>query len=272
MDEVFARDMYTVIEPLSVVTYFSPESRAAYKEAGLRGYWMGYFAGRAAPLGAAGPGTVEALFHSFNARLVYRALPDAWSFASPQDVLTARWAGVAAALRRLVPDIEKIAEAVTAPLETVVAAADPTGRALFAANRDLPAPADPVARLWQATSALREHRGDGHVALLTADSLNGVEANRLAMAVREGTEQWYRESRGHSEEDWQQATETLRARGFLTEEGTATDTARTFHASLEHRTDTLAAPPYTALTNPHEIREILRPAAQAVTASGELPF
>ena len=48
-----ARAMWTLFEPIHAVTYFAPEARGAYEEAGLRGFWRGYFAGRAAPLGPA---------------------------------------------------------------------------------------------------------------------------------------------------------------------------------------------------------------------------
>src|SRR5438105_3508764 len=37
------------------------------------------------------------------------------------------------------------------------------GRMLSAANAALPVPEDGLARLWQAATVLREHRGDGHV-------------------------------------------------------------------------------------------------------------
>ncbi len=72
---------------------------------GLRGFWMGYFAGRAAPLGAGGTGTVSATFFNFHPSMVERSIPDAWTFAEPTTVLRARRAGAAAALRRLVPSI-----------------------------------------------------------------------------------------------------------------------------------------------------------------------
>ena len=45
------RHMWTLFEPIHDVTYFHPAARAAFEEAGLRGFWRGYFAGRAAPLG-----------------------------------------------------------------------------------------------------------------------------------------------------------------------------------------------------------------------------
>ena len=45
--------MWTLFEPVHAVTYFAPEARSAFEAAGLRGFWRGYFAGRAAPLGPA---------------------------------------------------------------------------------------------------------------------------------------------------------------------------------------------------------------------------
>ena len=53
-----ARRLWRLLEPYHAATYFAPEARQAFKDAGLRGFWMGYFAGRAAPMGAVGPGVV----------------------------------------------------------------------------------------------------------------------------------------------------------------------------------------------------------------------
>ena len=49
------RDFWRLLEPIHAVVYFSPEPLAALREAGYRGFWMGYFANRAAPLGPVGP-------------------------------------------------------------------------------------------------------------------------------------------------------------------------------------------------------------------------
>ena len=46
-----ARAMWTLFEPIHAVAYFAPEARSALERAGLRGFWRGHFAGRAAPLG-----------------------------------------------------------------------------------------------------------------------------------------------------------------------------------------------------------------------------
>ena len=66
--------MWTLFEPIHAVTYFTPEGRSAYEQAGLRGFWRGYFAGRAAPLGAAGPAVVAASFFNFAPAFVARAI------------------------------------------------------------------------------------------------------------------------------------------------------------------------------------------------------
>jgi hypothetical protein len=50
-----ARRFYDRFEPVHAVTYFAPEARAALDELGYRGFWMGYFAARSAPLGVAPP-------------------------------------------------------------------------------------------------------------------------------------------------------------------------------------------------------------------------
>src|SRR5436305_4913078 len=98
------RRLWRVLEPYHAVTYFTDESRQAFKDVGLRGFWMGYFAGRAAPMGPVGPGVVTATFFGFRHSMVARALPDAWTFATVADVLAARLHGVDRALRRLLGD------------------------------------------------------------------------------------------------------------------------------------------------------------------------
>jgi hypothetical protein len=269
----YAREVWTRLETVHAVTYFAPESRAAAAEAGLKGYWMGYFGFRAAPLGPVPPGVVEAVFNNFAPRKVHRALPDAWGFAPPDRLLAARAAAAAATLRRVVPGVEAVAARVVAPLAEAVAAGKPDGRALFAANRDLPAPADPVEALWQAATALREHRGDGHVALLTAAGVGGLEAHLLIATERGVDPGLVRDSRGWTEEEWDAAAEALRSRGLLDGAGLTAAGAQ-LRARIEADTDRLAAGPYEVLTDDARdalVRE-LSPVADAVADAGLLPY
>ena len=99
-----ARRMWRALEPVHAVTYFAPESRSACEAVGLRGFWRGYFAQRAAPLGAASAALVTALFHSFHPSFVARSVPVVWEAAPPDVLLRVRLEAVDAALRRLLTD------------------------------------------------------------------------------------------------------------------------------------------------------------------------
>ncbi|RKS76263.1 hypothetical protein BZB76_1614 [Actinomadura pelletieri DSM 43383] len=271
MDVSIARDFWSALEPLHAVTYFAPECLAANKEVGLRGFWMGYFGSRGAPLGPVPAAVIEASFYGFHPARVRRAVPDAWGFASPESILAVRGVAAAKALRRAVPDIDGVAAEAAPKLRAVVEAADGAGRVLFAANRDLESPEDPVEALWQSATALREHRGDGHVAVLTAEGLNGLECNVLACAVSGTPGELLRFSRGWSQEEWDEASAALAARGLVDGE-TATDAGRTLKADIERRTDALAAPPYQALDDPAALHRLLAPVARAVAENGDIPF
>ena len=60
-----ARRFFDRLEPVHTVTYFAPEARAALDALGYRGFWMGYFAARSAPLGVVPAEVVSALFYNF---------------------------------------------------------------------------------------------------------------------------------------------------------------------------------------------------------------
>src|SRR5580704_5336141 len=96
-----ARKMWRVFDTLHAVTYFAPESNEEFRGCGLKGFWMGYFAGRSAPMGAVEPAVATATFYNFAPRMASRALPDAWGFAPPSKVLDARLAGMDRALGRI---------------------------------------------------------------------------------------------------------------------------------------------------------------------------
>src|SRR4051795_7129163 len=138
-----ARRMWALYEPIHAVTYFADESRAAADAAGYRGFWMGYCALRAAPLGPVGPAAVTAAFFGFAPERISRALPDAWERAGAQEALRARLAGVDGAFRGLFgPEMltgTSMARAAELAAEAA-AGANVAGRVLGAANRALPLP------------------------------------------------------------------------------------------------------------------------------------
>ena len=95
-----ARRFVDRFEPVHQVVYFAPEARAALDGLGYRGYWMGYFAARSAPLGAVAPQVVTAIFYNFAPERVAKALPAAWQIAGPEAALRARQESAVAALQR----------------------------------------------------------------------------------------------------------------------------------------------------------------------------
>ena len=60
---------------------------------GLRNYWDGYFAGRAAPLGMISAEVVHAVFYNFADGEVARHIPRVWETATPEAALVAAGIG-----------------------------------------------------------------------------------------------------------------------------------------------------------------------------------
>src|SRR5712692_11211817 len=92
-----ARDSWKTLEPYHAMIYFAPEARTAFTALGLKGYWMGYFASRSAPMGAVSANLVTATFYNFHPRMVARSIPNAWSLTTPERSLAARYEGADAA-------------------------------------------------------------------------------------------------------------------------------------------------------------------------------
>src|SRR5215218_3445746 len=139
-------------------------------------------ASRSAAMGPVPAEVVVATFYNFHPRMVHRAIPDAWGFAPPEAVLAARLEGADAALRRLLGGWAEGPEAAEAAAlgRRAMEGRDPAGRPLFAAHAALGWPEEPHLALWHAATLYREFRGDGHVACLLADGVDGCEAHVLA--------------------------------------------------------------------------------------------
>jgi len=250
MEPAVARRLWTLYEPIHAVTYFAPEVTAAWEEAGVHGFWRGYFAGRAAPLGPCPPEVVEATFFGFARTPVARAIPSVWALLDPEQALAVRVDGAVAALDAalgplgpLGPDEDEAAALLRAAAE----AATGPGRALFAANAAVPWPSGVRAELWHAATLLREHRGDGHVAALVAVDLTGLEANVLAVAAGPLTAARFQQVRGWSAVEWSAAVAALTERGLLDETGAATEAGHALRSEVEDATDRAALRPWRAL-------------------------
>ena len=237
-----ARRFWAAIEPLHAVVYFAPEPAEAARRVGLRGFWMGYFASRVAPLGKVPAEAVGAMAYGFAPHLIARAIPDAWKFAAPEAVLDARITSAAAALRRHLKDTTDLEE-LGVILWAGVDGCRFDGRPLAAAWSCVPRPEDPVASTWLAATVLREHRGDGHVLAGVANGLRGLDATLTFVATGAIPRSLVQPTRGWSDDDWDQSVRRLQARGLLDRDGRLTKTGGTLRRDVEDLTDRLAAGP-----------------------------
>ncbi|WP_229478352.1 SCO6745 family protein [Mycolicibacterium mageritense] len=268
-----ARRFFDRLEPVHAVTYFAPESRAALDALGYRGFWAGYFAARSAPLGVVAPEVVTAVFYNFTPERVAKALPAAWDIAPPATLLTTRQESAVAALRRSgVTDSD--ATRTAAQLAAKAARTAPLdGRPLYAANRALEWPDEPLATLWHAVTLLREHRGDAHVAVLTSEGISGRECNVLHAAAGRVPREMIMRSRDYDEEQWAHHVDRLRQRGWLDADGELTQAGRDVKQTVEDRTDALALSALDALSDDEvaSLFAVLTPITRAVVAAGDVP-
>lgn len=218
---VVGRELCAMLEAVHLVTYMSEEPVEEFEKLGWAGHWPGYFASRSAPLGKVPAAVVDALFYNFAPGEVAAYIPGVWEIATPEQALAAREAGSVRALRRILgkladsPAVERAAE-----LATRAAFAAPSERRiLYAALRTLPVPEEPLARLWHASTLLREHRGDGHYAALVTAGVGGqechvLEALWLGMPARE-----YGRLYPLSDDELAAVVEGMRGRGLVGADG-----------------------------------------------------
>ncbi|MER6995517.1 hypothetical protein [Streptomyces sp. NPDC000410] len=241
------RRCHNAVNPLHSTVYFSPDYAQELAGIGVEDTSAAYFAGRAAAIGAVGPGTVAATFYNFNHELIARHLPAVWDIAPPATVLAARMRAVDATLRRLLGDgvaSDAMAEAARLALRATEACTR-HARPLYAAHADLPVPEEPHLAYWHAATLLREHRGDGHLTALLSAGLDPLEALVSHTATGKGMSPgWIIASRGWRRGDWEAASQRLRERGLLDAEGALTSAGSALRAELEDHTDRLDRAPY----------------------------
>jgi hypothetical protein len=249
--ELAAR-LQRAMEPYQSMVYMVPEGAAEYEAIGLDAGRMGYFASRSAPMGAVGAATVAAAFYSFSPDLVAQFIPRAWTLASTEEIIAARWRVADTALRRLLGDgisSPEVQEAAVL-IERAAGGLSVSGRPLFAGHTELEWPDEPHLRLWLGASLLREYRGDGHIAALTAAELSGIEAHITFIATgRSFTPATGQGSRGWTDEQWAGGIGGLRRRGLLADgpELALTPAGAQLRDGVETETNRLAMAPWRQL-------------------------
>lgn len=268
-----ARRFLDRFEPIHGVTYFAPEVREALDGLGYKGYWMGYFATRSAPLGTVPPEVVTAIFYNFAPSRVAKALPAAWAIAGPEEALRVRLDTAVAVLRRYGLEADENVTTAAELLGKAARDAPLCGRPLFAANRALPWPDEPIAALWHACTLLREQRGDTHSAVLSAAGVTGRECNVLHSASGAIPREYIARTRDYDDEEWRALEKSLAARGLLDHDGSLTVAGQELKDHVESTTDARSLSVLDALSDDEveTLFEAITPITRTVVAAGDVP-
>jgi len=271
------RRCHHALNALHSSLYFSPDLTRELAPFGVEDWSTAYFATRAAPLGAVGPGVVTATFYTFSHASAAQVLPGVWESVSPEAALGARLRAVDATMRRLLGEEALGAPEMAEAARLALRAAEGCtrgGRPVYAANADLPVPEAPHLAYWHAATLLREFRGDGHIALLQSFGLDPLEAIVSHTASGRGhAPHWVLRTRGHTEEDWRLARQRLTERGLLDEDGEPTAEGEELRRTLEQETDRLGHAPYEHLgaEGVERLTELAGGFAQTALAAGAFP-
>jgi hypothetical protein len=266
------------LETLHDLTYFSKESRQAYKDLGVADPWARYFAGRSAPMGRVEAGVVTAAFYSFSHTMVEAAIPSVWEISPPAQFIEARFRGFHATWERIAKDspLAPSSDAIARAAELAMKAAmngERGGHPLYAANLAIESPTDAVSQLFHAATLIREYRGDCHNLLLGANGISGCQAHILMVAIGAEDRSVGQGSRGYTDQEWDQGAHDLRERGMLDKDQSITPSGRSFRAAIERNTNLLMQPVFDSLSHAElsELGALSAPIALAVNLSGTLP-
>ncbi len=263
--------LHGIVTWFHVFIYSADEATEEFERVGLEGR-SGYFASRAAGMGPVTPEVITATFYNFPHSLVERWMTGCWDRVTPEQALAARWQAVARVLdshvRPALSD-DAVAEATDIAQRAVDGLTWP-GRPLAAGHAASleQCPDHDLVRLWQLLSVLREWRGDGHVALLTAEPLDGVECTVITYALSKGRS-FLKRSRSWPDEVWSSAVDRLTAEGWISAEDAMTDEGKARRRQLETRTNEVAAAMWNGFDDAtvNRLGDLLEPAVEALTAA-----
>ncbi len=268
-----ARALARVAEPFHAVTYYSREA-ADWTDAGYKGWWHAYFAYRPAPMGAVTAATVTAAFYNFAPRMVARAVPGVWDIRAPEEATALRLDRVDQALQRIFGNdaAARAAAAEAAELIRRVGDAPAAGRPVYAGCAELTWPTDPLLGLWHGCTLLREYRGDSHNIALADAEVDGVACHVLMAARGHGNKPTIIGIRGWTDDEWDDAVDRLRERGWVDADGALTTDGTEARTGIERSTDRLMSDPVRRLgqDGAERLIELLRPLVDRLAADGEV--
>ena len=279
-----SRNLGALLEPIAGQVYFSPECHANYQAlgfAGSRGEQDGvampdraaYFTSRGSVMGQVSGQVVTATFAVFNPEVVISAVEQGWALTDATTICDARDRGAIAQLERILGTSPTGIERANEILLRAFTSLRVEGRALFAGLKGLQMPTTPIGKLWRLADALREYRGDSHIAAWVSQGLDAVELCLLTDSFSGLPLRTYSATRGWRDTDFDPATERLLAKGLLdAKSGTYTEKGRELRELIEVRTDEQMRQAIEAIGNDFdELSGLLAPWGAAIKSAGGYP-
>jgi hypothetical protein len=279
-----SRNLGALLEPIAGQVYFSPECHANYQAlgfAGSRGEQDGvampdraaYFTSRGSVMGQVSGQVITATFAVFNPEVVIPAVEQGWALTDAATICDARDRGAIAQLERILGTPPTGIERANEILLRAFTPLRVEGRALFAGLKGLQMPTTPIGKLWRLADALREYRGDSHIAAWVSQGLDAVELCLLTDSFSGLPLRTYSATRGWRDTDFDPATERLVAKGLLdAKTGTYTEEGRKLRELIEVKTDEQMRQAIEAIGNDFdELSGLLAPWGAAIKSAGGYP-
>ncbi len=263
-----ARRLRDALEPVATHAVWGRATNEALAKLGLN-FLTSYVWGRAAALGEPPAAVVVAIFGVFEPNMVAFLYEEGRRACSRTELLETRDRATIASLSGILEGTDLTG--IVAPLRRAVERAEGAGRPLFSGLRALGWPDEPVGQLWRACEALREHRGESHLAAAMSAGVEPVEMNILSelwlgMPLGSHTATW-----GWPEDAIAAAASRLEARN-LVDGGGLTAAGRRLREELEDHTDAQQQSVVDALGEDFEpVVAALNRASAACIAAGAFP-
>jgi len=273
-----ARQLGSVLEPLTGQVYFSPECHQNYVRLGFdaspgdaNGVALpdgpAYFTSRGSVMGQVPGELIAAAFGVFNPEVVVPMVALGWSRTDAKTICAARDDGAISQLVRILGEAPEGVERAIELLRRAVEPLRPEGRPLYAGLRSLSMPDVPIGTLWRLGDMLREFRGDAHTASWTSAGLNATEIGLLSELYWGLPMRSYSRTRAWTETQFDVAHERLRGRGWV-DDTSLTEAGRAAREEIEIHTDLQMRPTIETVGDDiTELFDILTPWGVAVRAA-----
>lgn len=268
------RTLWRLIQTYHAVVLFAEERAEVYGRHGLDAE-QAYFATRCAPFGPLDPDIVSACMYWYSPGLVARHLPSVWAQITPDEALEARNEVFERAADRVLGSRFQDVESRTCArlLSRLVSHAEGRGRPMFAAHAHAQRPTRARLELFWAAIALRELRGDAHIAAMQSSGVTPAEGHAI-MAALGLVPPDHAASAGWDSRECDDARRSLKDRGWFTTGGRLTREGRRQRALVEHETDRICAPALRAIDE-HEANELTHVLAGIIgtfVTAGSIPY